>query len=126
MLGYLYPGTFYFGKSNQSTAVLDRWQKPGDKAKVQAFSSNDSRSLGYIQNSDAIWTDASYLKLKNISISWQIPQAWERKAHLQSLRVFMSAQNLFTITKFNGFDPESPGLGLPPLKVVTFGAQITL
>ncbi|NLR62305.1 SusC/RagA family TonB-linked outer membrane protein [Chitinophaga polysaccharea] len=128
VLGLYYPGVFSLGRSNQSTAVLDRWQKSGDKSTHQPFGSNFSREIRTIGNSDAVWTDASFIKLRNISITWQIPDQWKKSMHIDNLRIFMRAQNLFTLTRYKGgYDPEVAGrLGLPPLRVITFGGQITL
>ncbi|NLR81430.1 SusC/RagA family TonB-linked outer membrane protein [Chitinophaga eiseniae] len=124
--GYVYPGNGNYGRGNQSTLVLDRWQKEGDKATHQAFSADGSKNLSFIGNSNAAWVDASYIKLKNIFISWELPSKWKDAIHLQSAKVFIQGQNLFTITKYPGFDPETPTISLPPLRVITFGAQIIL
>lgn len=121
----VYPGVFYSGGGNQSTTVLNRWQKPGDKAKLQPYSTDLFSNTSYISNSDAVYTDASFLKLKNISFSWQLPQQWKSKLKIQNGRLFLNAQNIFTITRFNALDPET-GLSLPPLRTLTIGAQITL
>jgi len=125
MLNAIYPGTFNYGKSNQPKSILDRWQKEGDNARLQPFSTS-GKTLSLVGSSDAIWSDASYIKLKNVSISWQLPDRWKKIAHLQNLRLFMHAQNLITITNYKSFDPETPGLALPPLRVITFGVHITL
>lgn len=72
--------------------------------------------------------DASYLRLKNIQVGYTFPKNIMDKTFLDSLRVFFSAQNLFTITKFyDGFDPEAPiGRGdfYPMMKVFTFGLNV--
>jgi hypothetical protein len=53
-----------------------------------------------------------YLKLKNLSIGYTLPQKYSRKAKMERLRIYFSAQNLFTITKYSGVDPEIGGNSL--------------
>lgn len=81
-----YPGVFNSGVSNQVTAVLNRWQKPGDKATVQPFSAGNNVNLNNLKNSDAIYTDGSYIRLKNVSFSWQLPQSWRKTLHFQNAK----------------------------------------
>ncbi|TWF35774.1 TonB-linked SusC/RagA family outer membrane protein [Chitinophaga polysaccharea] len=121
-----YPGLFNFGRGNQTTAVLKRWQNPGDNATRQPFSSDGSKDLSTLSNSNAVWTDQSFIKLRNVSISWELPSNWKKTIHLQNAKIFANAQNVLTFTKYKGFDPESPGLSLPPLRLITIGAQISL
>lgn len=121
----LYPGTFQGGGANQTKSVLNRWKQPGDKASIQLYSAGNDINANYIRYSDAIIVDGSFIKLKNVALSWQIPLIWRKALHFQSGRVFMNAQNLFTISKYNGLDPET-GLSLPPLRTITFGVQIIL
>jgi TonB-linked SusC/RagA family outer membrane protein len=110
--------------SNQPITVLNRWQKPGDMGTVPRFSSN-SNSIGNIPNSDAYYGDASFVRLKNLSLSWQLPAAWISKMHLQGASLYMRGQNLATITNYTGLDPETMGLGMPPLTMWTIGGQFS-
>jgi len=121
-------GAFNNGTANQPTTVLSRWQKAGDHTIQPKFNSTSSALLPllYARLSDASYSDASFIRLKNISVSWNLPQAILEKLHVQSARVYTLGQNIFTLTKYFGLDPESQGLGLPPLRVITFGIQITL
>lgn len=124
------PGMFQGGMGNQPVSVLDRWQQAGDKALAQRYNSNGSERISFInaQQSNAVWEDGSYVRLKNLSLSWQLPECWKKKAHVQSCRLYIQGQNLFTITKFTGLDPEnkSTDATLPPLRVITTGVQLTL
>jgi TonB-linked SusC/RagA family outer membrane protein len=122
-LNGLYPGSYL---TNQITRVLDRWQKPGDKATIEPYSTGKNANLNFINNSDAIIVDASYIRLKNVSVSWQLPEHWKRTLHFQNARLFLNAQNLFTITNYTGLDPETYRYSLPPLRTISIGAQITL
>jgi len=120
------PGTYLH---NQPTSVLSRWQRPGDQTSIQRFNSDFSlaQAQGSVTNSDANWIDASYIRLKNLSLSWQLPKQMKDVLHLENCKLYMQGQNLFTITKYDGLDPETKSLGsLPPLRMITFGVKIGL
>jgi len=124
-------GFFSNGLSNLPASLLERWRKPGDIVNIQRYSTT---GLGLniplsnaINNSDGNWGDASYVRLKNVSVSWQLPQKWKNSIHLKNCKVYMQGQNLLTITNYIGLDPESKSsTSLPPLRVMTMGIQIML
>ncbi|MEA9414304.1 SusC/RagA family TonB-linked outer membrane protein [Flavobacterium sp. PL02] len=112
---------------NQSVEVLNHWQQQGDIAIHQMFSAgyNDAALSTFDQylDSNAIVSDASFIRLKNIALSFELPKRWTG-----GLRCLITAQgqNLITITKFKGADPEFTAGGyLPPLKIFTTGLQLT-
>nr|WP_199080054.1 SusC/RagA family TonB-linked outer membrane protein [Pedobacter sp. ASV19] len=121
-------GGFSYGQGNQLVSLLNRWQKPGDVASVQRFTSGYAldQSLRYFNQSDASLIDASYIRLKNVSLSYALPEHWSKKMHLQRFSVFVQGQNLWTITGYSGLDPETKSTSLPPLRVITIGAKINL
>jgi len=130
---YLYnyvPGFFTSSSgSNQPVTVLNRWQQPGDVKSIQKFSQDYSEFNAWnnAQQSDQSYGDASYIRLKNMSLSWQLPGQWKKTLHLQNARVYVQGQNLLTITRFQGLDPENKSpTYLPPLRVITLGIQTTL
>lgn len=113
--------------TNQHITVIDHWQNPGDNATYQKYSTGvnsaavDSFSKYY--TSDAIITDASYIRLKNVSLSYTVPQQWIKG---MKCKVVFEGQNLLTFTSYEGGDPESSyRFSLPPLKVFTTGLQLT-
>jgi TonB-linked SusC/RagA family outer membrane protein len=118
------------GNGNQLARLMDRWQKPGDIAPIQRFSTNSfdlNAALNRVYDSDAGWADASYIRLKNVSISWQIPEGLCKIAHLQNCSLFAQGQNLWTFTSYKGLDPETKSSTiLPPLRVITLGLKVTL
>ncbi|WPQ63365.1 SusC/RagA family TonB-linked outer membrane protein [Chitinophaga sancti] len=118
-----YPGVYNI---NQPLAVLDRWKKKGDIASHQRFNSNYSISgaFGRASSSNLTYADASFIRLKNVYLSWQIPEKWKNKIGVKNFKLSIQAQNLFTITKYVGVDPETASTALPPLKTWVFGAQI--
>lgn len=82
----------------------NRWQKPGDKAthpQLIAGGNNmaDNESTRYLENGD-------YFKLKSVSLSYNLPKQWIKPLSLKTARVSVGGENLFTITKFSGIDPE--------------------
>lgn len=116
------PGTM----GNNLVAVEDRWQQPGDQAKYQPYSSGSnadlrSRYLKYRQ-SDAIIDDASYIRLKTVSLSYKLPK---HILNTVECSIVLRGQNLFTITGYDGFDPESGYINtIPPLSVLTTGVKL--
>lgn len=120
------PGT---EDNNQPTYVLDRWQKPGDNKPIEKFSQNFSLFgswLDAIQSQQA-YSNASYLRLKNLSLAWNIPKSWSQASRLGDCRLYIQGQNLLTITKFKGMDPENQSVtSIPPLRVVAVGIKVGL
>jgi TonB-linked SusC/RagA family outer membrane protein len=117
------PGMMY----NQPVSVLDHWQQPGDIAAHQLYTDGsnfeafDNYDLYY--NSDAAVSDASYVRLKNLSLAFDVPENW-----LKSLkcRLYFEGQNLLTFTNYSGADPEFKSSGyLPPLRVLSAGVQLS-
>ncbi len=127
----LVPGSLnsFTGIGNQPTSVLTRWRKPGDIASIQRYSTNSSVEMSMYNalSSDASYSNASYIRLKNLSVSYQFPERWKQNIHVQNCRIFLHGQNLITITKYQGIDPETQTIySLPPLKILTIGLQVIL
>jgi len=113
--------------SNQPTLVLDRWQKPGDNTNIQRFSSIDYSSYITYSSSSTLISDASFIRLRNISLAYNIPQRILQKLKLENVKPFFEGQNLLTITNYKGADPETQNLlALPPLKIFAAGFRLTL
>ena len=83
---------------NQSTAVLDRWTTPGQITNVPR-----AYSLSAMQISDRFVEDGSYIKLKSITLGYNFKNPFKG---LSKLNVYVTGQNLYTITDYSGFDPE--------------------
>ncbi|MBO9574050.1 MAG: hypothetical protein J7497_17820, partial [Chitinophagaceae bacterium] len=103
----LSPGSFSnldysYGANNQPASVLNRWQKPGDNAPIARFSTDPELSTD-LSFRDAYFSwDASFARLKNLSLSWQLPRDWIRSAHFENANIYFSGQNLVTITNYTG------------------------
>jgi len=132
--GFNLPGVGPTGSNfggNQLATLLDRWKKPGDISSIQRFSVNNStirQAFAWAgATSDAAYADASYIRLKNVSVSWQLPEAWSKRIHLQNCNLFAQGQNLLTFTSYKGLDPETKSsTTLPPLRIITIGLKVTL
>ena len=92
-----------YGKNNQSTAVLHRWRAEGDDTDIpRALYGMGYNYLG----SDRFVEDASFLRLKTLSLSYNFPKKWLQKYGINKLNIFATGYDLFTWTKYKGQDPE--------------------
>ncbi|WP_223860948.1 TonB-dependent receptor [Spirosoma validum] len=120
------------GNQNQLTTVLNRWRsesEPGDGITPRA----NARTTGINNVVSSRWVeDASYLRIQNVSLGYRLPTDLINKVKLQQVRIYVSAQNLYTWTKYLNYNPEvsnyegplSAGIdyGTYPLaRTVTFG-----
>ena len=112
-----------YATSNQSVRMLDdRWMKPGDVKTLQRFDIPRNFTSKDIQ-------DASFLRLRNVNISYTLPQTLLEKIKVvKNLKVFVQGQNLVTWTKWRGLDPENNGVaGLfqyPNARTYTVGISV--
>lgn len=89
--------------SNLPSWMLDRWTGEGTSNKYPRYIQGDNVNW---QSSDLYVYDGSYLRLKNIQLGYTLPEKLTRKYFIQSLRLYVSAENLLTFTKYHGYDPE--------------------
>ncbi|UYQ91771.1 SusC/RagA family TonB-linked outer membrane protein [Chitinophaga horti] len=127
------PGMFTAGGRNQPVGVLDHWRSVTNSGRYQKYSTLFTtvyRASQTYNNSDAKITDASFVRLKNIQVSWTTPLDLQQRWRVPAIRLYLQAQNLITITNYNGTDPEIPQYqlvtALPPLKILIAGIQIKL
>jgi TonB-linked SusC/RagA family outer membrane protein len=73
--------------------------------------------------SDAMYVDASYIRLRNVSLAYSLPDRWINTIKMRQASIFVRGQNLLTITGYKGLDPETLSGVLPPLKIFTAGIQ---
>jgi len=132
-----------------SPALNDRWTPENQNTDVPAFIDQVTRrdaQLGPAKvkigndNRSSRWVeDGSYFRLKNLTFGYNLPSSLIEKINITSLRVFVTGTNVFTITKYSGYDPEvssfnigtDSGRGIdisnyPTVKTVTFGINVTL
>ncbi|MGM9736000.1 MAG: SusC/RagA family TonB-linked outer membrane protein [Candidatus Cryptobacteroides sp.] len=89
---------------NQTTAVLKRWTGEGTSNFMPRAVYGDPNQNCRV--SDRFVEDGSYLRVKNITLAYSFPKRWMEKIHLEGIRVALSCENVATITKYSGFDPE--------------------
>lgn len=116
-------------RTNQPVAVLDRWQHPGDITDVQRFTTTGTAvtTYSYYANySEARITDASFVRLKNVALSYQFEQNIIKRIKADNVRLYLQAQNLLTFTHYKTGDPETMTFSsMPPMRMLTIGAQIS-
>lgn len=121
---YMEESNGQFSMYNQSKRLLyDRWKKPGDITDIP-------RHGVYAQHDTRFLEDASFLRLKNLMLSYTLPQNWLKKTKfISSARLYGQAQNLLTFTKFTGLDPETNSnmyqAAYPMSRQFSFGLDIT-
>ncbi|UPK69747.1 SusC/RagA family TonB-linked outer membrane protein [Chitinophaga filiformis] len=116
-------------QQNQYTEVLSRWQKPGDITDRQRYTQNGALREGYKKaiKSDLGYEDASFVRCRYVEAAWLLPENMQQKLRLHDSRVYLQAQNLFTLSSYKGLDPETQSrTAIPPLRVLSAGLKISL
>ncbi len=128
---YFIDGAFPF---NHTTSVLDHWEEPGDVASRPLPWLNGLRpgstpySGGYF-NSSVFMEDASYIRLKQLRLSYELPASLLAPIGMQRASIFAQGTNLLTFTNYTGIDPEQVGTALgqyPQNRRYTAGISVTL
>lgn len=118
-------------RTNQLAEVADRWTPSNASQKVPS-------AKGYVKNElySRYVEDGSFIRLKNITLGYTLPLQWTKKVLISKVRVYGSAQNLFCISGYSGYDPEvstmsgnpmTPGVdwgAYPKSRVITFGLDM--
>ena len=123
---YNYLGVLPGIANNLPADFTNAWQQPGDNSSIQPYTTglNSDVTNAYYRflSSDAAFSDASFIRLKNLSLSYTLPMMWSEST---SCRVYFQGQNLLTLTRFKGPDPENQSTGrLPPLRVFSVGVEL--
>lgn len=117
-----YAGTRY----NQPIEMLNRWQTAGQNTDIEKFVSSMQASQGEFYRSNLGYSDQSFIRLRTLAINYNLPKILVTKAYANSARIYIQAQNLFTINSDKYFNAETQYLyRLPPLKVYTIGFSFT-
>jgi hypothetical protein len=124
------------GRVNQNmyATYLNRWTPENQTNEFYRTNGRGPADFGY---STRVVEDASYARIKTVSLGYNIPARIISKARLKAVRVYASAQNLHTFTKYKGFDPEVSAYGnsalmpgfdysvYPRSRTIIFGANIS-
>jgi len=114
------PGSF----KNQDADILNVGLKP-----TASFGTPAYNSYLLYTYSDRVISNASYIRAKNISLSYRFPEKWTERINMKNVNLYLRGQNIFTISNYQGLDPETQqGFGnvVPPLKMFTVGIQCSL
>jgi len=91
---------------NNSADMMRRWQNPGDQTDIPRVVNNDNVSNGNTLPLIHNISSTDYLRLKNVMLSYTIPNTLVSKMKLNNIRVYVSGQNLALWTKYTGYDPD--------------------
>ena len=90
---------------NMLTGILDAWTPTNTNTDITRIISTDKNG-NYGNTSDWYIENGSYLRIKNITLGYTLPALLTNRAHVGAVRLYVTATNLFTITKYKGYDPE--------------------
>lgn len=122
--------TYY--ADNLAKSLLNSWKQPGDITDVPRIQSTGGLTTNTFQAQTTRFVeDGSFLRLRNVMLSYNLPQKWISKAKLRNVRVYAQGQNLWTLFKFQGWDPELAsgtlvGAQYPALRTISAGINIGL
>ena len=114
-----------FGVYNMSRKVFDYWKQAGDNTRHPKVNSDV-----FIYSLDSrLIQDASYMRMKSISLSYRLPkEVIDQIKFFEGIRIYTTARNIFTLTKYEGPDPESASAislgGYPPSRQFTLGIDL--
>ena len=119
------------GNFNRSKEIMNAWSPSNTGSNIPRLSKNDPKS-NFSTPSDWYLENASYLRLKNFTVSYDLSDVIRKCAHLQErnsmMSVYLSGENLFTITNYSGMDPETGGwdaLKYPVSRIFSVGVKLT-
>ena len=123
---YLYNTSWAGDMVNQPIDMENHWPNSGSSSQTQLYTTGaNSQAItawGRYSNSNATISDASYIRLKSVSLTYSIPT----KA-LGSAKIYLQGQNLLTLTQYKGADPENQSsFFIPPLRQISLGIQLDL
>lgn len=104
------------GNLNQDAVVLNRWRSPDEPGNGKVPRTVFGVTTLSDTPSDFFIFDGSYLRLSNITLGYTFPRNLSNKIRLQNTRIYLGAQNIFTLTKYPGYDPEIASGGGNPLQ----------
>ena len=121
---YNYVAQIYTSGNQPALTLENRWHKPGDQAFLQRYTAGGNSAAqtaaDRFYSSNNAYADASYIRLKNLSIAYTIPESILK---IMKCSIYLQGQDLLTFTKYKGPDPEQPGQQIGMIKRVNFGVQ---
>jgi TonB-dependent starch-binding outer membrane protein SusC len=126
------------GGDNQLAIVNDRWQQPGDITNIPAATNDPELAASNVRVSSRFIEDGSYLRMKNLTLGYTFHIGDKLKNAISGFRIYFTGQNLFTLTRYSGLDPEVNYRGndnavigtdfftFPQARIYSFGLNLTL
>jgi len=111
--------------TNQSVKMLDRWTAEGTGNSIPRAVYADPNNNNRVSN--RFLEDGSFLRLKNVTLGYALPAKTLKKIYVSNARMFVSAQNVFTLTSYSGFDPEVSGVdtgSYPMTRTISIGIDV--
>lgn len=119
------------GSFNRDSRILDAWSPSNTGSSIPRLSKTDNNG-NFTTASDWYLEDASYLRIKNVTISYDMSDLIRNWSHLDdrksALQLYLSGENLFTFTKYTGMDPETGGwdaMTYPVSRIFSLGVKLT-
>ncbi len=125
--GIIYPGATpgSLSSGNGYASQTGIWNTPGSTSSQPLASTNPYLYTFTYGQSNAVYGNDSFVKLKNVSLSYKLPAPWVKSLGMDQLRIYTQGQNLYTWTKNKiDYDPET-GTSMPPLRIITLGLNAT-
>lgn len=115
-------------EANIPIYYLDNWKKPGDVTNYEIFIEDPDEAMNKITTTRRLHS-TDFIRLKTLTFGVTLPKAWTQKAGLDNVRLYASANNLWTWAAYDYYDPEAVSAGTaiwgtPPLKTITFGLNV--
>lgn len=117
------------GANNQTSSVLSRWEGAGTSNTTPRAIFGDPN--GNSQSSNRYIEDGSYLRIRNVTLSYTLPKSLAQRIRFNAIRIYAAGQNLYTFTKYTGIDPEIGLTGIdnnvyPVVRTISFGINLSL
>lgn len=111
---------------NQPVQLLDRWKNSTEPGVYEKYVTSAPNAASNFAFSDLSYSDQSFIRLRTVSLAYNLPAKVLSKVKAQQFRIYFQGQNLFTSSQAKGYNPETQRLySLAPLKIFNAGVQIT-
>lgn len=115
-------------EANIPAYYRDSWKQPGDVTKYELFYEKPSVAMNKVTTTRRLHS-TDFIRLKTLTFGFTVPKDWTRKIGIENVRLYASANNLWTWAAYDYYDPEAVSggtaiWGTPPLKTVTFGVNV--
>ncbi|MDR2692179.1 MAG: SusC/RagA family TonB-linked outer membrane protein [Dysgonamonadaceae bacterium] len=125
---YYYPAG-YIGKNIPRSLANNYWTPENPGGTLPGLTTSTTSTIGqaywnYYTESSAVYADASYIRLKNVSLAYTLPKPLTGKLKAKDIRLYVRGENLWTLTKFDEWDPETLK-AIPPFRTITAGVTLS-